>query len=149
MKKAPNQRTRETVPLLFPELSYNFQGACFAVRKNLGGGYKEIIYQRALAEELRIRKINFVQQPRINCFYPGSKKMIGHYRPDFIIDEKFLVELKALSHIIPKAITQIYDYLRVTRYELGYLVNFTGKTCVLKRCLLTNERKNSYASSLV
>lgn len=144
MKQSP--RTR--VPLLFPELSYKFQGACFEVRKQLGGGHKKIIYERALAEEMGLQDIPFKQQPKIKTYYPNTHKMIGYYQPDFIIDNKIIIELKALNFVPKKLYKQLYDYLRVTKYELGYLVNFAAHTCILKRCLMTNNTKTIARSAL-
>lgn len=141
-----NRRTR--VLLLFPDLSYKFQGACFEVRKQLGGGHKEIIYERALAEEMKLQNIPFKQQPKINTYYPNTQKMIGYYQPDFIVDDKIIIELKALNFVPKKLYKQLYDYLRVTKYELGYLVNFAAHTCVLKRCLMINNTKTIARSAL-
>ncbi len=129
------------MPLLFPDLSYRFQGACFEVRKQLGGGHKEKIYERALVEEMRLRGIPFEQQPKIKTYYPTTQKMIGYYQPDFIIDHKIIVELKAVLFVPKKLYQQLFDYLRVTKYELGYLVNFAANTCILKRYLMTNNTK--------
>lgn len=135
-----NERTN-SLPLLFPDLSYRFQGACFQVRKDIGGGHKETIYQRALSDEMARQGIPFQEQPKIRAIHPTSNKLLGYYQPDFLIDNKFLVEIKALPSLTTRAVRQLYDYLRVSKYELGYLVNFCSKTCVTQRLILTNDRK--------
>lgn len=71
--------------ILYKELSYQIIGAAIEVRKNYGPGLKEIIYQNAYAEELEDRKLNYRREAVINIYSPKTGKVIGTYRPDFII----------------------------------------------------------------
>ncbi len=129
--------------LLYKELSYQIQGAVIEVRKNYGSGHKESIYQGALAEELQLRQIPFKREPSISIASPKTNKIIGIYRPDFLIDDKVILEVKALEILARKLIDQLFDYLRNSKYELGYFVNFAGPRLLMKRIIYTNDRKFS------
>src|SRR3989338_1024208 len=98
--------------LLYKELSYQVQGAAIEVRKNFGPGHKESIYQNAFAEELKSRGMNFEREKNIKIYSPKTGETIGFYKPDFIIDGKIIVELKAVEKIPRLFIDQLYDYLR-------------------------------------
>lgn len=128
--------------LLYKELSYQVQGAAIEVRKNYGSGHKESIYQRAFAEELTLRDIPFEKEKQISIFSPKTGKKIGIYQPDFLIDDKIIIEIKAVDPLPQKLIRQLFDYLRNSIYELGYLINFAGETLYMKRVIYTNDRKN-------
>ncbi|MBI4092529.1 MAG: GxxExxY protein, partial [Candidatus Kerfeldbacteria bacterium] len=82
--------------LLYKELSYQLQGAAMEVRKNFGPAHKESIYQNAFAEELKSRSIQFEREKAIKIYSPKTKKFIGLYRPDFVIEGKILVEIKSV-----------------------------------------------------
>ena len=127
--------------LLYKELSYQIQGAAIEVRKNFGSGLKEVIYQSAFAEELKSRNIQFEKEKSIQIFSPKTRKLIGSYRPDFIIDGKILVEIKAVEKIPKMFIDQLYSYLRNSKYELGYFINFVSPRLYIKRIIYTNNYK--------
>src|SRR4051812_3058024 len=112
----------ESHELLYPELSYKVQGSFFKVYNTLGFGHKEIVYERALAEELQVQKISFQVQKRLPIYY--NSKKIAEYVPDFVIDQKIIIELKALEFLPKKLTTQLIYYLKGTNYSLGYLINF-------------------------
>ncbi len=130
------------VTLLHKDLSYKVQGAVIEVRKNYGSGHKESLYQNALAEELYIRHIPFAREVSIKITSPRTRKTIGSYRPDFIIDDKIILEIKVLDLIPRKLIDQLFDYLKNSTYELGYFVNFCGQKLYMKRVIYTNDHKN-------
>jgi GxxExxY protein len=133
--------TRKTTKLLYPELSYQVQGAAIEVRKNYGSGHKESLYQNAFAEELTTRKIPFEREASIQIKSPKTGKLVGSYKPDFLIDDKIIVEIKALEVIPRKLIDQLFDYLRNSNYELGYFINFAGPKLYMRRIIYTNDRK--------
>lgn len=130
--------------LLYPELSYQIQGVAIEVRKQYGPGHKEILYQRAFAEELDFRKIQFEKEKPIKIYSYRTGKVIGSYQPDFIIDNKIIVEIKALPIIPRKLIDQLYDYLRNSDYELGYFINFSGPKLYIKRIIYSNVNKPKF-----
>ena len=130
-----------TTKILCKELSYEIQGAAIEVRKNFGPGHKENIYQNAFAEELTSQNIGFEREKNIQIRSPKTGKVVGYYKPDFIIDGKILVELKALEKTPRLAIDQLYDYLKNSEYELGYFINFSAPKLLMKRIIFTNDRK--------
>lgn len=132
--------------LLYKDLSYGIRGAAIEVRKNYGLGHKELLYQRAFAEELSLRGISYEREKSIKIYSPKTKKIIGSYQPDFIIEGKIIVELKALERVPPKMIDQLYSYLRNSRYELGFLINFGSDGVDIKRVIYTNDRKKHVPS---
>lgn len=127
--------------LLYKELSYQIQGAAMEVSKNYGSGHKEAIYQKALEEELDLRKVSFNKQEAIKIFSPKTGNLIGIYRPDIAVENKIIIEIKALENITKKMIFQIYDYLKNSKYELGYLINFGSEKLFTKRIIYTNDKK--------
>lgn len=119
--------------LLYPELSYQIQGAIFAVVNKYGRGLKESIYQKALAEEFTKRGISFEEQKRIKIYSLESGKVLGIYVPDFIVDGKVIVEIKATEFTTKQDITQQQSYLKASMFEAAYLVNFGTRQLFMKR----------------
>ena len=108
--------------LLYKDLVYEIQGAFFEIYKTLGPGFKESIYQSAIEEEFEKQKIVYRRELSLKINYKG--KEVGFYRPDFIIDEKIILEIKAVPEMPMYFETQLYYYLKATNYKLGLLVNF-------------------------
>jgi len=127
--------------LLYKELSYQVQGIAIEVRKNFGSGHKEELYQKAFEEELKMRGIPYTREVSIKIYSPKTRRVVGTYRPDFLVDNKIIIELKA-KRIIPRdLITRLYDYLRNSSFELGYFINFSSPKLFMKRIIYTNDRK--------
>ena len=126
--------------LLYPKLSYQIRGAIFTVYKTLGPYHKESVYANAIAEELKKRKIPFKKEKSIDIVY--ENKNVGVYRPDFLIDNKIVIELKA-AEILPKNDEkQLSYYLGGTTYRLGFLVNFGARNGVdIRRRIVGYENK--------
>jgi len=123
--------------LLYPELSYQLQGCFFAVYNTLGFGHKEVAYQRALVEELISQRVPYIREKNLPILY--NKKKIADYRPDFVIGERIIVEIKALEFLQKKLATQLVNYLKGTQYKLGYLVNFGSPKLEIIRRIWTPE----------
>ena len=132
---------QETQKLLEPKLSYDIQGAFFEVYNKYRNSYKESIYQKALEEEFTKRKIPFASQGSIPIYSLESGKKFGSYTPDFVINEKILIEIKAQPYLPKAAEIQLVSYLKASKYEIGYLVNFGGNKLEFKRRIYTNNRK--------
>ena len=128
--------------LLHKELSYRLIGAVIQVRKDFGLGHKESLYQNALAKELKRQKIPFEREKDIRIYNPRTGEFTGTYQPDFVIDNKIIVEIKAQEFVSHKVIDQLYDYLRNSEYELGYFLNFGERRFHPKRIIYTNDRKD-------
>ena len=109
--------------IVYKEEAYSIQGACFEVYKTLGNGFLEAVYQEALAREFELRKIPFQEQQTLNLLYKGIP-LKQTYKPDFVCFGKIIVELKAVSALLPEHAAQLCNYLKITQMRLGMLVNF-------------------------
>jgi len=124
--------------MLYEELSYKIRGAFYEVYNTLGPGFKEEIYHKALAKEFKLRMIPFVEKKRLIITYKNEN--VGIYEPDFIVDNKVLIEIKSLL-TMPKVFeTQLYYYLRGTDYTLGFLVNFGAEKLDIRRRVYETAR---------
>ncbi len=109
--------------LLYIEESYNIIGAIFEVHKELGPGLLEKVYQEALEKEFTLQGIPFEREKRFSIMYKGEA--LGHqYIADFVCYDKIIVELKAVDELLPIHKAQVINYLAITGYKLGLLVNF-------------------------
>lgn len=106
-------------------------GAAMAVHRALGPGFQEVIYQRALAFELREQGVGFVREIEMPIFY--KKHEIGSRRVDFLVEDMVLVELKALVEITTVHYAQIINYLNAYQLEIGLLINFGEPSLRFKR----------------
>ncbi len=97
-------------------------GAAIEVHKHYGPGLDEDIYQRAMEIELRRRAIPFVRQAIVEVTYKGEP--VGARRVDLIVGHRLIVELKAIESIGPLHSAQVRTYLKITKLELGLLINF-------------------------
>ncbi len=136
--KIGTQTSSENVDLLYKDLTYKVRGAVFAVKDLLGLGHKESAYRNALIVEFKKRDIPFVSEKSINVEYDGEK--IGAYKPDYIIDNKIILELKSLSFKAWKGKEQTWKYLRATKYKLALLVNFSTSTVYIDRIVFDIAR---------
>lgn len=127
--------------LLHPKLSYVIQGCIFEIRKQYGPGQKEIVYQKLLEEKLKKNKLNVEREKKINVYSQDSGKVIGAYQPDFLIENIILLEVKSSRFTTKTDEKQLYFYLRNSKYELGYLVNFSTPRLYIKRIIYSNNRK--------
>ncbi|MBS0662787.1 MAG: GxxExxY protein [Verrucomicrobia bacterium] len=111
---------------LAEQLGYDFMAAAFAVYNELGVGFTEDIYQEALGRELVSRSIAHVAQSEVILEYRGQP-LNKRLRPDLIIGDQIIVELKAATAIVPEHEAQLFNYLKATRKRVGYLVNFGSR----------------------
>lgn len=98
--------------------------AAFEVHRTLGPGYQEKVYEEALAVELTLRKLLFVRQVVIPVVYKGQS--VGEGRVDMLVDGRLIVELKAVSKLLPLHTAQCISYLKATRNPLALLINFNS-----------------------
>lgn len=119
--------------LVYPELSYRIVGILFETHKRLGGSFEEKYYQRAVEQLLIKNNIPYRRELKADITFEDDK--IGKYFLDFLIDDKIIVELKAVPKLLPIHFRQIRSYLKVKKLELGILANFRGGKVVAKRIL--------------
>jgi GxxExxY protein len=105
------------------ELSNIIIGAAIEVHRHLGPGLLESTYQQCLARELSLRKIKFEMEKTIPINYKGVNLESG-CRLDFLVEDKVIVELKAIEKMIPLYEAQLLTYLKLMDRRLGLLINF-------------------------
>ena len=104
---------------------------CFYnVYDELGNGFLESVYEKALMIELKEIGLKCVNQQSLNVFY--KQQLIGDFIADIIVEEKIIIEVKAIAKLTPKHEAQIINYLKATGIKLGLLVNF-GEELEFKR----------------
>ena len=114
----------------FDDVTSRIIGACIEVHKNLGPGFQEVIYQRALVLELQACDLEFSREVNIPVHYKG--KEIGKRRVDFVV-EGCMVEIKAKSIFDEEDYIQALSYLKASGFRLGLLVNFGADKVDVRR----------------
>lgn len=134
-KSDQNPRESNLGELLYEDLTYKIRGAVFNVYNVLGFGHKESVYQNALDHELRKSGIDFESQKSVDLFYDGGK--VGIYRPDFIVDNKIIIELKSSCFLTKSDKEQVLHYLKGSRHKLALLINFGASKLQIERLINT------------
>ena len=104
------------------QLAHRVIGAAIEVHRLLGPGYLEDVYEEALAVEFKLRGIPFKKQMPIELDYKGQP--VGQGRLDFLVDDRLVVELKAVESLHPVFMAQVISYLKTLHLPLGLLINF-------------------------
>ncbi len=112
-------------------LTHKIIGCAMNVHNFLGGGFQEVIYQKALAIELVEAKIGFAREQEMPIFY--KEQEIGLRRVDFLVENIVIVELKALTKLEDVHIAQGLNYLTAYNIDIGLLINFGGLKLEFKR----------------
>ena len=113
----------EDTKLIYPEECYAIRGAIFEVYHELGNGFREEVYQQCFERELAARGIPFDAKRELKIFYKGEP-IEKTYIPDFVCYDKIIVEIKAVDALSAEHRSQVMNYLKLTRFKLGLLVNF-------------------------
>ena len=119
------------------QITHKIIGCAMKVHSTLGNGFQEVIYQRALAIELEKGNLLFVRELEMPIFY--SDFNIGTRRVDFFVEEKILVELKAVSLLEKVHLAQALNYLEAFKLEIGLLINFGATRLEFKRLIKTRK----------
>jgi GxxExxY protein len=117
--------------IIHKDLSYAIVGAAMEVHKILGPGFLESVYESALAYELDLRGIPYERQKRLPVSY--KDKFIGEYVADMVVDNKIILELKAVSAIVPAHEAQAHHYVKATGLKLAIILNFGAESLQRKR----------------
>lgn len=122
---------------IYKDEGYKLMGASFEVYNQEGFGLAEEIYQECLEIELELRSIPFRAKQELACFYKG-RELKKRYIPDLFVLDCLVVELKAVSQLLPEHEAQLLNYMRITKQPVGYLINFGHKdTLEWKRFILS------------
>ena len=120
---------------LHKDLTEKIIGAAMEVHKTLRSGFLESVYDEAMAIELDLQKIPFERQKPIDVFYKG--KIAKQFFCDFVVEEKVLVELKAIKKLSENEDAQVLNYLKATGFQLALLINFGAASLEFKRIINT------------
>jgi GxxExxY protein len=120
---------------LFKDESYLIIGCCMEVHKQLGNGFKEAVYQEALEMEFIENDLLFEREKKLRIHYKG-KRLKKKYSPDFVCFDKIILELKATSEMTNMHKSQLFNYLKVSEFHLGLLINFGTTSLQYKRFII-------------
>jgi GxxExxY protein len=112
------------------ELTYQIIGCAMKVHNTMGPGFQEVIYQRCLAIELGQAGLAFHREKEQTVYYEEIE--VGTRRADFVVEEKVIVELKALVRLEDVHIAQAKNYTVAYDFPLGLLINFGGQSLEYK-----------------
>ena len=116
------------------DITYKINSAIFEVNRILGPGFLEKVYEKALLIELNERGLNTKSQVPIKVNY--KDKLAGEYIADLLVEDKVIVELKAVEKLSKLHEAQLLNYLKATGLKVGLLVNFQNRKADVKRLVL-------------
>jgi GxxExxY protein len=119
---AKNAKGLQEPSLRADELARQVIGAAIEVHRHLGPGFLESVYEEALAVELRLCEVSFLQQYPVAVLYKGCR--VFDARPDFFVDDEVVVEVEAVERLAPVHTAQVISYLKALDLRLGLLINF-------------------------
>lgn len=111
---------------MYEDEGYKLIGAAFEVYNQLGYGMAEEVYQQSLEIELSLRGVPFQTKQDLSVFYK-NRMLDTFYRPDLLAWNEIVVELKAISALATDHEAQLFNYMRIARKQVGYLINFGKK----------------------
>jgi GxxExxY protein len=117
--------------MLHEDLTKRIIGCAMEVHKRLRNDFQAVIYQRALEIEMKTVKFGFQREFEMPIFYRDLE--IGTRRVDFFVEEKVMVELKAISILEDVHLAQAMNYLEAYKIKIGLLINFGGRSLEFKR----------------
>lgn len=123
---------------LYKDLSYKLVGCFYDVYNELGPAHKEQVYHEALKIVFDEKEIKYKDKPRLKIQFRA--KNIGIYEPDFIVENKIIIEIKSLLNMPKVFEKQLYYYLRGTEYKIGYLINFGNERIDIRRRVYESAR---------
>jgi GxxExxY protein len=125
------------------EITYKINGCAMKVHNTLGNGFQEVIYQRCLAIELERAGLSFGREIEQTIYYDSIE--VGTRRADFVVEEKIIVELKALINLEDVHLAQAKNYVVAYDFPVGLLINFGAASLQFKKVF--NPKYNSKKSA--
>ncbi len=118
--------------IILKDESYVLVEICMEVHRELGMGFKEILYKDAIELELKEKNISYKREKEFKIEYKG--KILHHkFYADFVIDDSIILEVKATSFIVNNFVAQTINYLKASGLKLGIIANFGEKSFTYKR----------------
>lgn len=124
----------------YEAITHAIIGCAMKVHNTLGSGFQEVIYQRAMEIEMDSQNLGFVREMEMPIHYGGVE--IGTRRVDFYVDDKVMVELKAVSKLDDLHMAQAINYTEAYNLPIGILLNFGSKSLEFKRLYNTKHPAN-------
>ena len=131
--------------MIYQDVTGEIIGCAMEVHRQLGSGFQEYIYQRALEIEFQNRKVKAQREFEIKIHYKGE--YIGLRRVDFLVHDAITVELKAVSELQDNHIAQAVNYIEASSYPIGLLINFGSKSLQFKRLYNKKSPHNQFQSN--
>jgi GxxExxY protein len=119
---------------LYEDLTEVIIGIAIEVHKTLGPGFKEALYKNTMIYELGKKGINFVGEKQINI--PYKEITVGQQRLDLLVEDKIIVELKAVNNLEDNHLAQALSYLKATGRRVALLINFSRPKIEVRRAVL-------------
>ena len=120
--------------MLYQELSKKIIGAFFEIHNALGPGLLEKNYHNSLFLKLKKYGFNVKYQYPLNVYFEGDQ--VGEYYADLLVENKIIIEVKAVTGFTNEHRAQILNYLHISKCRLGFLVNFYPTRCTFERLVL-------------
>ena len=118
--------------IILKEESYELIGICMEIHRELGMGFKEIVYKDTLEHELKTKGISYTREKKYKIEYKGI--ILPHsYNADFIVYGSIILEVKASYMIVNNFVKQTINYLKASGLQLGIIANFGESSFVSKR----------------
>ena len=126
----------------YSDITEKIIGCAMKVHRQMRNGFQELIYQRCLIIEFRKIALSFLNEVELPVFYDNVE--VGKRRVDLLIENKVLIEIKAVSELTNAHLAQVLNYLEVLNLEIGVLINFGAKSLEVKRksTISTNNHFN-------
>jgi len=124
--------------VLEKELVYQLVGCAMRVHREVGYGLREETYERALCVELAHNSLKYDQQLAFPVFYRGQK--MDDYIPDMAVEQRVLIDAKTIDAITDTERGQMLNYLRITGYRVGLIINFKHPSLQRERMVLDPSR---------
>lgn len=122
----------------YSKITGDIIGCAMRVHAALGGGFQEVIYQRAMAIEMADAGLNFSREHEMPVYF--KNRQIGTRRVDFLVEQFVSLEMKAKADLDDRDLAQGINYLEAYDIEVGLLINFGGRSLQYKR--LANSKFN-------
>jgi GxxExxY protein len=116
------------------EITYKIIGCSMKIHNTLGNGFQEVIYQRCLDIELKKANLNYGREIEQNIYYENIQ--VGTRRADFIVENKIIVELKAVINLENVHLAQAKNYVVAYDFPIGLLINFGSVSLQYKKILV-------------
>ena len=126
--------------MLYKETTEKILNASFEVHKALGAGFLESVYEEALAMEFDLRSISFERQKKLDVYY--KNRVVKSFYADYLVEGCVLLELKAIRTYTENEIAQVLNYLKVSKIEVGLLLNFGASSLQWKRLINSKKEKS-------